>query len=175
MGCENTAVAIKQWRRRGFEIFVINPFGMHGDKPWELPSHSFNPFDFRDPASPTFSADAKVCAEILTPRSGREVKDWGIPGTVSQAIAIGRALQAARQAHADPIEAVLAETGGRRLFTGNVIDVERRTSGSYLFGGAGFEGPGGGHYENMMGNYASLGCGVYIQGDGITIVQDFGN
>ena len=71
-GGENTAVAIKQWRKRGFEIFVINPFGMHGDKPWELPSHSFNPFDFLDPASPTFSADAKVCAEILTPRSGRE-------------------------------------------------------------------------------------------------------
>ena len=36
------------------------------------------------------------------------------------------------------------------------------------------EGPGGGHYENMMGNYGTLGCGVYIDGNNITIVQDYG-
>jgi hypothetical protein len=37
------------------------------------------------------------------------------------------------------------------------------------------EGPGGGHYENMMGPYAKLGCGIYAQGIGVTIIQDFGN
>jgi hypothetical protein len=36
------------------------------------------------------------------------------------------------------------------------------------------EGPGGGHYENMMGPYATLGCGIYISGSKITIVQDYG-
>jgi hypothetical protein len=36
------------------------------------------------------------------------------------------------------------------------------------------EGPGGGHYENMMGAYASLGCGIYQMGTGVTIVQDYG-
>ena len=36
------------------------------------------------------------------------------------------------------------------------------------------EGPGGGHYENMMGDYATLGCGVYVDGD-YTIVQDYGH
>lgn len=71
-GGENAAVAIRQWRARGYATFVINPFAMHAEEPWELPSHGFNPFDFLDPASPTFSADAKVLAEILTPRSGRE-------------------------------------------------------------------------------------------------------
>lgn len=71
-GGENAAVAIKQWRRRRFDVLVINPFGMHRGAPWALPSHAFNPFDMLDPASDTFSADAKVCAEILTPRTGRE-------------------------------------------------------------------------------------------------------
>jgi type IV secretion system protein VirD4 len=71
-GGENSAVAIRQWRARGFRIFAINPFGMHAGDPWVLPSHAFNPFDFLDPASETFIADAKVCAEILTPRTGRE-------------------------------------------------------------------------------------------------------
>ena len=41
------------------------------------------------------------------------------------------------------------------------------------------EGPGSdysthGHYINMMGPYATLGCGVYQMGTGVTIVQDYG-
>ena len=35
------------------------------------------------------------------------------------------------------------------------------------------EGPGGGHYENMRGRYTQLGCGVFVNGLEITIVQDF--
>lgn len=42
------------------------------------------------------------------------------------------------------------------------------------------EGPGTdysthGHYINMMGPYATLGCGIYYTGGKITIVQDYGN
>ena len=37
------------------------------------------------------------------------------------------------------------------------------------------EGPGGGHYENMLGGeYGTVGCGVHVVGGGVTIVQDFG-
>lgn len=36
------------------------------------------------------------------------------------------------------------------------------------------EGPGGGHYENLMSDNASVGCGFYIESGGITIIQDFG-
>jgi len=72
-GGENTAVAIAQWRRRGGTIFVINPFAMHGEAPWNLPAHAFNPFDLLDESGVTFAADAKVLAEILTPRSGKEL------------------------------------------------------------------------------------------------------
>lgn len=36
------------------------------------------------------------------------------------------------------------------------------------------EGPGGGHYDNMMGAYASLGCGIYNANGSVTIIQDFG-
>ena len=35
------------------------------------------------------------------------------------------------------------------------------------------EGPGGGHYENMRGRYSQLGCGVFVNGNVITVVQDF--
>jgi cysteine-rich secretory family protein len=36
------------------------------------------------------------------------------------------------------------------------------------------EGPGGGHYENMMSANTKLGCGIYMMGTGVTIVQDYG-
>jgi hypothetical protein len=36
------------------------------------------------------------------------------------------------------------------------------------------EGPGGGHYENLLGDYGSLGCGIFQSGTSVTIIQDFG-
>jgi len=36
------------------------------------------------------------------------------------------------------------------------------------------EGPGGGHYENMLGNYGTLGCGIFQSGSSVTLVQDYG-
>jgi uncharacterized protein YkwD len=35
------------------------------------------------------------------------------------------------------------------------------------------EGPKGGHYENIRGPYSQLGCGVFVNGTEITVVQDF--
>ncbi|TPW31987.1 DUF917 domain-containing protein [Pararhizobium mangrovi] len=91
----------------------------------------------------------RVCTEVgstaatcKAPRTGREVRQWGIHGTVTQAIALGRAVQKARAAHADPIEAVLAHAGGVALFKGKVVDVDRVTSGGFLRGKAYVEGLG---------------------------------
>ena len=36
------------------------------------------------------------------------------------------------------------------------------------------EGPGGPHYEIMIGNYGTLGCGIYESGGSETVVQDYG-
>jgi hypothetical protein len=35
------------------------------------------------------------------------------------------------------------------------------------------EGPGGGHFENMRGRYVEVGCGVFVNGSEITVVQNF--
>jgi uncharacterized protein YkwD len=35
------------------------------------------------------------------------------------------------------------------------------------------EGPRGGHYRNMTGKYSQMGCGIYVNGDQVTIVQEF--
>src|SRR6185312_9458664 len=76
----------------------------------------------------------KVCTEVgsiaatcKAPRTGAEVKRWGIPRTTTKAINLGRAVTEARRRRADPIEAILKAESGVRLFTGKVIEVERRT------------------------------------------------
>ena len=35
------------------------------------------------------------------------------------------------------------------------------------------EGPGGGHYENIIGDFTGVACGIYFGGGVVTIVQDF--
>jgi type IV secretion system protein VirD4 len=71
-GGENTAIALKEWRAKGYRVAVINSHGMHPEKPWALPHHGFNPMDILDPKDPQFAAHAELLAEMLTPRSGRE-------------------------------------------------------------------------------------------------------
>ena len=79
------------------------------------------------------------------PRTGREVKDGAIRGTVTQAIRIGRAVREAREAHADPIEAILELERGRRLFRGKVDDLKRRITAGFLRGSVRLQGLDGDH------------------------------
>jgi hypothetical protein len=37
------------------------------------------------------------------------------------------------------------------------------------------EGPGGGHHDNIVGNYRSVGCGIHQQFGQVWVIQDFGN
>ncbi|HXA98310.1 MAG TPA: DUF917 domain-containing protein, partial [Candidatus Dormibacteraeota bacterium] len=89
----------------------------------------------------------KACVEVgsiastcKAPRTGKEVKECGILGSTTKAIAIGRAVQTARRAHRDPIEAVLDLESGLKLFTGKVHDIARRATEGFLRGTATIEG-----------------------------------
>src|SRR5438045_4829457 len=80
-------------------------------------------------------ASRKICVEMgsiastcKAPRTGREVKEWGIHFTTTAAIRIGRAVQDANRRHEDPIAALLSTEGGNKLFTGKIVDVARRTT-----------------------------------------------
>src|SRR5438552_2309260 len=81
-----------------------------------------------------------VAATCKAPRTGREVKDCAILGTVSKAIRLGRTVQEARRVHADAVRAVVDAEGGRLLFRGKVQDVARRTTEGFLRGRAVLDG-----------------------------------
>jgi DUF917 family protein len=74
--------------------------------------------------------------------TGAEVKRTAIPHTISLAVAIGDAVLSARQKHENPVDAVLSVSGGRRLFAGKVVDIERRLSGGFARGVVTIDGIG---------------------------------
>ena len=89
----------------------------------------------------------KICTEYgstastcKAPRTGAEVKRWGIPFTTTQAIKIGAAVREAQRTHSDPIDAILKAEDGKLLYRGKVVDVERRTTEGFLRGRTRFDG-----------------------------------
>lgn len=85
-------------------------------------------------------AVGSIAATCKAPRTGREVKQWGVLHSVTRAIGIGRAVLGARARHDDPIAALTAHTGGARLFGGKIADVNRRTTDGFLRGTAAIAG-----------------------------------
>jgi DUF917 family protein len=81
-----------------------------------------------------------IASTCKAPRTGREVKDCAILGSTTKAMGIGRAVQAARRAHRDPIEAVLEVASGIRIFAGKVQDIARRATEGFLRGTAAIQG-----------------------------------
>jgi DUF917 family protein len=81
-----------------------------------------------------------VAATCKAPRSGLEVKNWGILYSTTRAIALGEVVREARLGHEDPVAALVEHEGGKVLFRGKVGDVERRTTEGFLRGAAEIEG-----------------------------------
>ena len=80
-------------------------------------------------------SSALMADYVLT---ARECAGAVIEGTVSRAIAVGRATEGA----ADPLAALTAELGAVRLIAGKLADLERRTTGGFVRGTATIEGTG---------------------------------
>lgn len=75
------------------------------------------------------------------PMTGREAKQTAVKGTLSLALALGRAVEASRAAKADPFDAILGVAAaasppieGRLLFQGKISDISRQTVGGYNIG-----------------------------------------
>lgn len=83
-----------------------------------------------------------IAATCKAPRTGAEIREWAVHGSVSRAIGIGAAVRRARSAGEDPVAAILDSERGLRLFTGKVSDIERRTTRGFLRGTARIAGLG---------------------------------
>jgi DUF917 family protein len=72
---------------------------------------------------------------VLALVGGRDVRRLAIPGTLSLAERIGRAMAEARREHRPTREGVAAVVGAaRHLFEGKIVDVDRRTAAGFARG-----------------------------------------
>lgn len=76
------------------------------------------------------------CAVAMYLMDGTQAKQCVIPGSVSQAIAIGRCIHEARVRSVDPIKALLQEVGGVVLGTGSIVDINQSIKDGFLEGTA---------------------------------------
>jgi len=91
-----------------------------------------------------------VASTCKAPRTGAEVKEWGILHTVTQATRIGQTVLEARRNHNDPVQAILELEGGKTLFVGKITDVDRVATGGFLRGKARVSGLGNDQGEDLV-------------------------
>ncbi|KAJ5994127.1 hypothetical protein N7451_009851 [Penicillium sp. IBT 35674x] len=69
-----------------------------------------------------------------TPLTGKVIKQYAIPNTVSQAWYIGRAIHRARKSKSDLVNSIFETTPGHLLYTGKITDVKRDVQEGYTMG-----------------------------------------
>ena len=116
-----------------------------------------------------YGSTASTCQP---PRTGAEVKKWGIHGTTTKAIAIGHAVREAQRTHADPVAAILAVAPGKLLYRGKVVDVERRVTEGYLRGIARFDGMDDWRGVPMEINFQNEWIVAWLDGEAIAMSPD---
>lgn len=75
--------------------------------------------------------------------TGAQARESLVAGSLSRCVEIGRGIAAAREAKLDAVDATVALLGGRELFDGKVVDVQRATTTGFARGRARIDGDGG--------------------------------
>ncbi|KAK6212818.1 hypothetical protein LQW54_004907 [Pestalotiopsis sp. IQ-011] len=74
------------------------------------------------------------CAVCANPLAGSVIKEYAVPNTLSQAWFLGKAVHLARRQKVDHVDAIFAETPGKLLYRGKILDVQRYIGGGYTMG-----------------------------------------
>jgi DUF917 family protein len=75
--------------------------------------------------------------------TGAQAREALVLNTLSESVRIGRGILAARRENEDPVARVVELLGGRELFAGKVVDVERATTTGFARGRARIDGADG--------------------------------
>lgn len=113
-----------------------------------------------------------IAATCKAPRTGLEVKNFGILHTVTKAVSIGKTVLSARRDHRDPIRAILDLEGGKAIFRGKVADVNRVTTEGFLRGHAIAEGLGDHRGTSVTLSFQNEFTAVFLDGQPIVSTPD---
>ncbi len=112
------------------------------------------------------------------PMTGKQVKETAIPGTITLAIRIGKAIREARAQKQNPIDAIIDVTAnsnyGRAivLFRGKVAEVERLTTDGFVRGKTVVEGFDEFAGEQLEVVFQNENLVAYINGQPVAMVPD---
>ena len=76
------------------------------------------------------------------PMKGDFVKRAAVPGTITQARNLGRAVLQAHKTNADPVQTVIDQERGKLLMTAKIVDLQRHLKGGFAVGHLALEGFG---------------------------------
>lgn len=110
------------------------------------------------------SVDMGAAAGLaMAPMPMEFVRRTAVPGTVTQAIQIGRTVLDARARRQNVVDRVVAATGGMLFFTGKVADVRRELVGGFARGHAHLAG---------VGDWAGSEARIAIQNENLVLWVD---
>jgi len=69
---QNAAVTARHRAAMGQDVYVLNPFGLHTGRPWNLPRHRYNPLSRLDIKSPNVVAETAALAQALIVTQARD-------------------------------------------------------------------------------------------------------
>ena len=136
---------------RAFPEFQMKTFFVYG-VPWcpmALADEKGNTVVIRETISPAWAERLArsitvqmgcVACYAVAPMSADQVRRTAVPLTLSLARDLGDAVQSARARGDDPLTAILATCPGRILFSGKVVDVDRRTTAGFARGTLSIDG-----------------------------------
>ena len=104
--------------------------------------------------------------------SGAELKRTVIPMTMTFARQIGDAVREARRMHRDPVAEVITRCGGKKLFAGKIVDVERRMSAGFARGTIALEGLSDYRSQRMTIDFQNENLIARLDGDVVALVPD---
>ena len=136
---------------RAFPEFQMKTFFVYGVPccPMAIADEKGNSIIIRETVTPEWAERLARAATIqmgcvacyaVAPMTAEQVRRTAVPNTLSLARDLGDAVQHARDTGTDPLEAILSTCPGRILFTGKVVDLDRRTTAGFARGAVSIDG-----------------------------------
>lgn len=101
-----------------------------------------------------------------------DFRKWSVQNTITRCIEIGEAVTEARKLGKNRIDALLEETGGMHIFSGKIVEVQRRVEKGFARGSMVIEGTDQFSGEKMMVDFQNENLIAKIDGRVVASVPD---
>jgi DUF917 family protein len=105
----------------------------------------------------------------IAPMRADFVRRTAVPGTVTQALTIGRTVLAARARRQNVVERLIAATGATLFFTGKITDIRRELTGGFARGEAKLAGLG--DWQGAEARIAIQNENLVLWVDGVPVIM----